>query len=363
MLKDEIRAAISSRGSEGYVDLVESLLERDSNDKRLMEPESFSIKTIYDAFVEEKGGHTLPGDRYVRIAEATDRTAFAKITGELINSSLIDAYNFYPTIGDQLTRTVPSNLKKETVAGIHAIAFPELVGEGKDYPEFGTEEKFVEITNRKYGEVLEITEETIMFDQTNQILVRAGNIGEGAALYRDKLIVQVVMENTDAKSYYPSGTGTTLYDNTAYSNLSSSTAFNTAGLNTVVNKLREMTDERSNPIIVPEPWVLLLPSELMPDGEMMFISDKDPYTAEEAPNIYKGRFRVLTSPFLTSATDWWIGNFPREFWWTEVYPLQTLSRPAGTDADFYRDIRYAFKVRFYGGCSAVDTKYVIEANA
>jgi len=327
-----------------------------------MEPEEFSIKAMHEAFIKEKGGILLDGDKVERIAESVDSTAFAKATGALINQKVIDGYGVQGLIGDQLVITIPSRLKTETIVGINALDTPEIVGEGMPYPDSSTAEKYVTIPNVKRGRIITLTEETILFDQTGQILNRAFRLGEKTALEREKLIVQAATE-ISSNIYRPSGTATTLYDNSTNSNVSTSSPFGTAGMNSVVNKLREFTDENSDPILVPPPWQLLVPSELMPNAESMFGAEHDPDTAENTLNVHRGKYQPMTSPFLTSSTNWWLGNFKRQFIWTEVWPIQTLSRPAGTDADFEKDIRYAHKVRLYGGVGAADTKYVVEGNA
>ena len=362
MRVNEAQSAIRSRGSEGFAQLVESLVRKDSNGKRKMEPGEFSIKAMHDAFVQEKGGVLLDGDLIERIAESISSTAFAKATGALINQMVIDGYGIQGLIGDQLVTTIPSRLKTETIVGINALDTPEIVPEGSPYPDSSTAEKYVTIPNVKRGRIITLTEETILFDQTGQILNRAFRLGEKTALEREKLIVRACVE-LDSNIYRPSGSAATLYDNSTNSNLAASSGFGTSALNTVVNKLREFTDENSDPIIVPFPWQLLVPSELMPNAESMFGAEHDPDTAENELNVHRGKYQPLTSPFLTSSTDWWLGNFKRQFVYTEIWPIQTMSRPAGTDADFEKDIRYAHKVRMYGGVGAVDTKYVVEANA
>jgi len=349
-LVEEIRNAIQSKGgTKGYVKFVESLVKKDANGKRQMEPEEFSFKAIWEAFYQEAGCRE----------EAVDSTAFAKATGALINAKVIDGYQSIDAIGDKLVTVIPSKLKMETIVGFNALDTPEEVSEGMPYPASSMGEKYVTVNNTKWGRIIDITEETIMFDQTGQILVRSYGLGEKAALKKEQIIIEGATEIT-SNVYKPSGAGTTLYTG---SSLSASSPLGTVGIQNVENKLREMTDENSNPVVIPLPWILLLPSELYPEGRKLYTSERDPDNAENADNIFRNLYNPVTSPFLTSSTQWWMGNFKREFVWTQVYGLETLSRPTGTDADFERDIRYQHKVRFYGGIGAVDNKYVVKATA
>lgn len=361
LLIDEYQSLLRSRDNDGFVRFIEDAVRRDANGRRDMEPEDFSIKAMHEAWVRERNNVPSASGHTLKLTEAVDSTAFAKATGALINEKVIDGYDRPEAIGDRMVTIVPSSLKEETIVGMNALNMPEEVLEGNFYPDSSFAEKYVTVKNNKYGRILSITEETIMFDQTGQILTRAYTLGENARLYREKLIVEAVTEIT-SNIYKPSGSATTLYAS-GNSNLVTSNAFGTAGLKSAENNLMERTDENSNPIGVPKPWILLVPSELVHDAQIMFKSEKDPDKAEDAANIFGGEYQPLTSQYLTSATDWWLGNFARQFVWTQVYPLQVLSQAAGHDADFERDIRYRHKVRFYGGCGAVDYQYVVESNA
>ena len=115
-------------------------------------------------------------------AEAMDTTHFPKAVGALINKKLIGAYDAFPGIGKGLVTTVPSNKQTETVVGFDEVDTPDVVSEGMPYGETGFGEKYVTATNYKYGRLISVTEETIKFDQTGQILQRAKKIGEKAAL-------------------------------------------------------------------------------------------------------------------------------------------------------------------------------------
>lgn len=363
MRVNEAQSAISSLGSNGFADLIESLVRKDSNGKRKMEPREFSMKAMHEAFINEKGGVLWAGDRVERIAESVDSTAFAKATGALINQKVIDGYDIPGLIGDSLMTIIPSSLKIETIVGFTASDTPEEVLEGMPYPDSSMSEKYVTVTNVKRGRIITLTEETILFDQTGQILNRAFGIGEKIRLEREKIIVEAVIEKTTGASYFPSGASTTLYDNSTNSNLAASNPFGTAGLSAAIVKLMSFTDSNSDPIMVPPPWDVLIPKQLLPNAKSMFDSELDPDTAENTSNVHRGEFAPKTSVFLTSSSSWWIGNFKKQFIYTEVWPIQVLSQPAGLDAAFHRDMRYAHKVRMYGGIAAADTVYVVENNA
>ena len=97
---------------------------------------------------------------------------------------MIEGYDSVEKIGDMLTETIPSNNQVETIAGLTAAEGPGEVGEGQEYNDSTFAEKYVTATNTKYGRIISITEETLYFDKTGQIMSRAMDIGQKAAQYR-----------------------------------------------------------------------------------------------------------------------------------------------------------------------------------
>ena len=74
----------------------------------------------------------------------------------------------------------------------------------------------------------------------------------------------------------------------------------------------------------------------------------------------QGLVEVLSSPFLDeqggeAAYDWYLGDFKKQFVWTEIWPVQTFLQRAESEAAFERDVVLRVKVRYFGGISAVDT--------
>ena len=76
---------------------------------------------------------------------------------------------------------------------------------------------------------------------------------------------------------------------------------------------------------------------------------------------------VLSSPFIDeqggqAVNDWYIGDFPRQFVWTEIWPVQTFLQRTDSEAAFDRDVVLRVKVRYYGGISAVDTVFATKVD-
>ncbi len=89
--------------------------------------------------------------------------------------------------------------------------------------------------------------------------------------------------------------------------------------------------------------------------------------ATKIGNPVKDLFEVLSSPFVDeqggeAANDWYMGDFRRQFMWTEIWPVQTFLQRADSESAFDRDVVLRVKVRYYGGISAVDTVYATKVD-
>lgn len=76
---------------------------------------------------------------------------------------------------------------------------------------------------------------------------------------------------------------------------------------------------------------------------------------------------VLSSPFIDeqggqAVNDWYIGDFPRQFVWTEIWPVQTFLQRHDSEAAFDRDVVLRIKVRYFGGVTATDTVFVTKVD-
>jgi len=358
-----LRDLLESKGSEGARRVIQKALESGK-----LRPDDFSIREIWEACERNEDGSVRS------IHEAVSSDSFPKITGELINSRIIEAFESAPTIGDELVTTVPGIKQKiDTVAGFTASEGVDEVPEGHPYDDSTLTEKHVTIHNKKYGRIISVTEEMIFFDQTGQILTRAQGIGDKAAQYKERLIVEGVQDVQKAGQYVvyrPEGTGTAIYS-TGNGNLKTSNPFGESGLEEVEKLAHQMRDDSTGThdtdyiFIADDDVIVLVPKDLQIEALQMANSTLVPESAENAVNIFKGKFKVRTSPYITkqSATTWYWGNFKRSFWWEEVWPLQTMSMKPGHEDEFSRDIKSKFKVRMFGGIGAVDYRYAYKSTA
>lgn len=299
------------------------------------------------------------------VEEGLTRSAFPVISSEIISSVIIKAYMDFPKQGDALVNTVPSRLKESKVPGWQAIGRIREVRERESYGDVNPpDEKYVRIANKKYGGLMDLTKEDLFFDQTGQLLDEARKLGNEGARFREELIMQCAVDaltkSLDLGELYAAGN----------SNLLTATPLGTVGWENVHVSLMEKKDDS---VPTPKPiWVMgtrpqmLVPPNLWPTASKLLKNDKgDLGTANLDVNLAQNMFDIIVNPYLAAAsTTWWYGDFKSQFRWEEVWPLETFTRVGqDTEEGFRHDVIQQFKVSLFGGCGAVDTRYVYECQA
>lgn len=317
--------------------------------------------------------------------------AFQIITGELIASKMIEGYETDEGyIGDQLVTVMPNQrIRNQRLAGMTYLAGPEEVAEGHPYPESGFEEKYVTTSESKKGRILSINEELLLLDQTGEINRRAMMLGSATRQERERTIVRGVQDADSSTNpvYRPSGSGTTLYntDGSLYNYIGSgnttSSSFNAAvaladwtDVDTVLTyRAKEVKDDRVDGTPRPIPGlntpqnILLVPQAKRSTAWYIANATGQEKRTNSAADItmfgnpVQGFIgAILSSPFVdeVNADNWYYGNFKKQFIWTEIFPLTISTQGRDSESSFERDVALRVKVRYYGGLSAIDTKYV-----
>lgn len=387
---------VESLGAEGFYHKICTLL----NEKKLA-VDDFSYYELADACGVLPRLRTMrefapePGHVTGLLRESNPGVGtnlFQVVTGELIGRKVIEGYeDDGGFIGDKLVSVMPSRLRNQKIAGFRALAGPTEVPEGHPYEESTFEEKYVTTEEAKQGRILSINEELIAFDQTGEINRRAMALGYYLRQERERTIVRAV---TDADAgdgkyvYRPNGQGETLYDtdgsNSNWVGVGNTTSpdFDTAvpledwtDIDEVLQyRATEVKDDRidgeGRPIVVPARQ-LLVPEALRGTAHSIVNSTEVSRTSgnEEmrVANPVHNLVEVFSSPFVDeqggqAVNDWYLGDFRRQFVWTEIWPVQTFLQRSESEAGFDRDVVLRVKVRYYGGISAVDTVFVTKVD-
>lgn len=151
-----------------------------------------------------------------------------------------------------------------------------------------------------YGITTSLTRQDIVNDDLNALSLIPQRIGRGAALSLNETIwTEFLADNATYFQAASPGAGN---------------ALSLASLKSAVTAFRKLTDPDGNPLGIP-PRIMLVPpelelvaSELMASNLLIASGLASTSSASVAPstNVLAGRFRVVTSNYLTSATTWWL---------------------------------------------------------
>lgn len=324
--------------------------------------------------------------------------AFATITGQLISSKVMEAYTAVPSVADTLMTNMPGQrLRNQRLAGLtHIGGGFDDINEAHPYPETDFSEKYIVTSESKHGGMLSITEELLTFDQTGEIYRRAGLMGEALRNKLERTKIRGVTDQQDAKNdgssiyvWRPSGTGETLYatdgSNLNYIGSGGVSGFNAASplvdysdLDLVrTYRATKVVDDRidgtaraigginSNlTILVPEKLRSVANNIVYP-SQMATVPGSSAGTEFYYQNPLSGFIsRVVSSPYVDeiNGDDYYVGDFAKQFLWTEVWPVQTFIQGANSESAFGNDVILRVKARYFGGLSALDSRWVTKVD-
>ena len=349
------------------------------------------LAALREAAAGPDGGPERPtAARLSEQAPAARTDLFRVVTAELLARKVAEGYDAAAgLIGDSLVTVVKATGRGAKIAGFTATAGPVEVPEGHDYEESTFAEKFVTSEESKNGRILSVTEELIAFDQTGEIFRRALRLGEGLRQERERTIVRAVADADPAAPVYrPNGVGEALYaadgsnrnligpanatspDHAAAVPLEDWAALDAARGYRATEVLDDRVDGRRRPILAPATQVLVPESlagtargivEATEIRRTVHNGDGDGVTTVSG-NPHR-RLEVLSSPFLdelgaAGRRDWYLGDFRKQFVWTEVWPVQTFLQRSDGPAAFERDVALRVKARYFGGVACTDTAFV-----
>ena len=340
----------------------------------------FTLGGLYEALGkpnlgrEQEINNRILKESDFELTESVDSTMFPKITGALINRVVQEAYNKEQGVGDQLVTVIPSSVKDDTIVGFTDDHTLQEVPEGMQYQRGSISEKYHMIRNTKWGRIVPLTEEAIKYDQTGQMIMRAAQVGISARVRKDREILDKVLGITNSglfAAWRPGGNAVTLYSNTStdpytsatQDNLITDTLADETDLDSANTNASAFTDEQGDPIIW-DPKILLVGGPLQGVAKKVISSTSTQVATYNAGviNPWTNAVSVIASNYvnqLLGSAYWLIGDFKKQFIFTEVFPLQTFVAKPGNEQEFNSDIIYQVKARWMGGCGAVSNRYVI----
>ncbi|NNJ27758.1 hypothetical protein [Alienimonas chondri] len=403
MQRTDLSGLISSLGPAAFYEKTRDLLAAGT-----LTPDDFSLRRLAEACGVLGGGDRGVADGLAALRKAAAGSTgagnappiallsehapgartdlFRVVTAELLARKVSEGYDAAAgLIGDSLVTVVKATGRGAKIAGFTATAGPTEIPEGHDYEESAFAEKFVTSEESKNGRILSVTEELIAFDQTGEVFRRAIRLGEGLRQERERTIVRAVADAEPGKPVYrPNGVGETLYaadgsnrnligpanttspDHASAVPLDDWAALDAARSYRATEVLDDRIDGERRPILAPATQVLV-PETLAGTARGIVEATEIRRTNGAGETIVSGnphrRLEVLSSPFLDELgaegrRDWYLGDFRKQFVWTEVWPVQTFLQRSDGPAAFERDVALRVKARYFGGVSATDTAFV-----
>ena len=228
------------------------------------------------------------------IREAHTTSEFPNALREDFRTISLSAYNAISDSMLPIFFRVDSRKQTETYAGINKLkATPGVRRENAPFWMLGTSEKTkVEITNDWHGGVVEITQDMIMFDKSNEIVRLAAELGESYKYERFQLLTDVL--TTSANTTAASATVTLTPTN----------------LETMITAYRKQSDSASAKILALNCDTLVVPAALEFTARRILESAGIPGSANNDINVLKGILNLVVNPLLdaNSTTKFYIGK-------------------------------------------------------
>jgi hypothetical protein len=357
-----------------------------------------------DEFVQECNPKSGSHSRVTAILEAgdgVDSTAFSNITGQIMYTTILQAFENPMFVASSLVRTIPTQLNGEKIPGIGQIGDKAAeTAEGMPYERAGLDEEYIETpTTRKYGFIVPVTKEAIFFDRTGVILDRARQVGEALGIKKEKLLMDMISGfgggSTPAFNYGGKwkwkGTEYAVYNQTAVDFTSATKYFYVNELNETVLAdysdieeaellLQQMQDPttqepislNANRTLLVVPNLRILAASILNPLETRLGSAPVPFVAGSPvgdlgitmrSSIWLYRRLIDSGGELAAdaAKTWLYGDFNRAFAWMQNWPITTSQAPTNAEAEFDRDIVQQFKASMRGAPAVLAPHYVVRS--
>ena len=309
-------------------------------------------------------------------AGMVDTAQFSNITGQVIYSRMLQAYQSEDFVFTNLVETVPTVFSGERIPGIGQIGDQAVVvGEGESYPVVGLSEDYIDTPPTvKRGTIIPLTKEAIFFDRTGLVMSRAQEVGMFLGVNKEKRIIDCIMDDRGTATTYPyriKWRGTTYATYVAsgghgtINKKASNTLIDWTSLDAAFLTQSVIVDPTTSEPIVSVGNDLIVCRQLVATANRINSATAvrlstggyavtGNLTSAESPNPIFGipgysppslniRTSALLSARTTTKTDWLIGDIAASFAYYENWPITVVQAPPNSDDEFDRDIVFKFK--------------------
>jgi hypothetical protein len=354
--------------------------------QKQLRPDDFSIRDLAEALIPD-GHHWVRaldprasgGVSVLEAADGVDVTAFLNITGQVIYSKIMEAYQHEAFVVSKLVETIPTRLDGEKIPGIARID-DEIteIHPGMPYPHLGFGEDYIETpSTTKRGFIVPVTREAIFFDRTHLVLSRAAEVGEILGLNKEKRLIDVLIGVTNNFKWL--GTSYDTYQTATPWIIvkSSNELVDWTDVDAAEQLFADMLDPNTGePILIKASHVLVMPAYRHAANRVFNALDIDytgggaatttrspnplsHYTVRESRLTYR---RIIASgESSANAKKWWfLGDFRRAFAYMENWPITVTQSPVNSEADFNQDIVVRFKASERGAAAVINPRFVVK---
>ena len=238
-------------------------------------------------------------------AEPVLRAAFAtqdisNLLSNLVNKFLLNGFNAVESVWQDVSAVRSVNdFKSINLLRLNGDMKFKKIGNSGELKVAQASDYKRSLNAETWGISTSLTRQDMINDDLNALSMIPQRMGRGAALAMNEAIWAEFQTNNS--SYYQS-----------YS-AGSTNALSLSSLTTATTAYRKLTDPDGNPLGIP-PRLLLVPPELeitaaqLMSSSLLILGDgtKAGGAVQPASNVLQGRYRVVVSNYLTSASTWWL---------------------------------------------------------
>ncbi len=273
-----------------------------------------------------------------------------------LRSEFFNRLESTPTYYPDLSTRIVSNSDSETYRWLGTVPKLREWGTGRVAKGLRTESYSVE--NLKYEATLEVDRDEIADDRTGQIRIRVGELAERAATHKDYLIAQLLQLG--------GGAGSEGYDGVAF--FADNHVSGDSGAQD--NDLTSDAEVPGDPVVpefrgalrqaiaqmlgfkddVGEPMAIAATSLVCVVPPTMYLTALEALNAtlvESTTNVLRGAARVITLPWLTAATTWYLlktDGVVRPFIFQDREPVE-FNALAETSEEAFKREKFLYGVR------------------
>lgn len=354
-----------------------------------LKPADFSLRDTFESMVTDRDGEVIghevvrrfdprrseSGINLVEAGDVVNTSAFSNITGQIVYTTIKQAFENPAFLWPQLCTTVQTQLSGEKIPGLGEIGDKAgIVDEAEAYPTVGFGEDWIETPQTvKRGMIVPVTKEAIFFDRTGLVLDRANKVGEWLGVNKEKRVIDIAVGAVN--NYKWRGTAYDTYQqSTPWINYHSDPLVDYTDIEAAELLWDAMTDPwTGEPILLSPERVLLIPSALamtagriLNSTQVVLVGNANggtTYTDTYSPNPLQKGITVLTSPMVkartSSAAKWFYGQPKKAFSYMENWGIQTQQATSNSEPEFTQDIVARYKVSERGVACVVEPRYMI----